>query len=70
MPVKRRAAKAHIPQPPTWDTLTPGERAFVLGKPLPAEPYGEQWGFGDAAARDLWRPGRPTARELIELFKT
>jgi hypothetical protein len=70
MPVKRRAVKPHIPQPvASWDDLTDVERAWVLGDPLPHEPYGEQWGISDAPDKiDLWRPGRPSATELLEMF--
>ena len=70
MPIKRRQPKSHTLQV-TWETLTPNERAWLLGEPLDHEPFGEQWGFDPARgeeARDVWRPGRPTGAELLAMF--
>jgi hypothetical protein len=70
MPVKRRLAKYRLQKPLTWETLTNGERAWLQGEPTPeGAPFGEQWGFTDDQDKvDLWRPGRPTASELLKRF--
>jgi hypothetical protein len=73
MPIKRRLAKHRADLPvQTWTDLTIAEQAWLRGDPEPVDMagwrYGEWWGFSDAAHRDLWRPGRPTGDELLDLF--
>ena len=74
MPLKRRLAKHRADLPvQSWDDLTLGERAWLLGQPepfgAPGWRYGEIWGLSnDPQKIALWRPGRPSASELREMF--
>ena len=52
----------------TWQTLTPYERATLLGQPRPPDEqeqfYGEWWGLH--GSDPLFRQGRPSLRQLFE----